>query len=52
MDTIYEGDPICEDWYLDSRCSNLMTIDTEWLANFDSSKRTNVTLANTQESCN
>ena len=48
MDTTCEGDPICEDWYLDSRCSNHMINHKEWLTNFDSSKRTNARLANSR----
>jgi hypothetical protein len=35
----------CEDWYLDSGCSNHMTGHREWLIKFDSSRKTNVRLA-------
>jgi len=45
MATTCEGDPLCEDWYLDSGCSNHMTGHREWLINFDFSRKTSVKLA-------
>ena len=44
MATTCEGNPLCEDWYLDSGCSNHMIGHREWLINFDSSRKTNVRL--------
>ena len=42
MDTTCKWDPLCEDWYLDSNCSNHMTRHNEWPSNLDSSNKTNV----------
>jgi hypothetical protein len=39
MATTCEGNPLCEDWYLDSGCSNHMTGHREWLINFDSTRK-------------
>jgi len=42
MATTCEGNPLFEDWYLDSGCSNHMNGHKERLINFDSSRKTNV----------
>jgi len=44
MATTCEGNPLCEDWYLDSGCFNYMTVHKERFINFNSSKKTNVIL--------
>jgi hypothetical protein len=46
--TTCESDSTSQEWYLDSGCSNHMTGNKEWLTNLDTSKKTNVKLADSR----
>ncbi|XP_057432310.1 uncharacterized protein LOC130725065 [Lotus japonicus] len=41
-----KGDKVSDVWYMDTRCSNHMTGQREWLIDFDASKKTTVKLTN------